>query len=79
VFVVNRSQTDSLVVDLNWQDVGHKAIHAVYQLAGNDPKAANSFENPDLLKTVKVAAPALDGKTTTLKLPPLSFTAVEMT
>src|SRR5690606_14687371 len=57
VFVVNRSQTDSLPVELRWQDRAPQRIAAVYQLSGTDPKAANSFENPNRVKVVGVAAP----------------------
>ena len=78
IFLVNRSQTDSLSVDLHWQDRAPKIIKAVHQLSGTDPKAANSFENPNFLVAVAAAIPALDGQTATLILPPLSFTAVEV-
>jgi alpha-L-arabinofuranosidase len=49
----------------------------VYQLAGTDPKAANSFESPNLITSVAVAAPSVSDKTATLTLPPLSFTAID--
>ncbi|HVU10569.1 MAG TPA: alpha-N-arabinofuranosidase [Phototrophicaceae bacterium] len=78
VFIVNRSQTDSLAVDLNWQDRAPKSIKAVYQLTGSDAKAANSFENPNNVAVKQVTPPALDNGQATLVLPPLSFTAVEV-
>lgn len=78
IFIVNRSQTDSLPVDLIWQDRAPQRVKAVHQVAGTDPKAANSFEKPDVIKAVSVAAPALDGKSATLVVPPLSFTAIEV-
>jgi alpha-L-arabinofuranosidase len=78
VFIVNRSQTDSLPAELHWQDRAPKRIKAVHQIAGSDPKAFNSFENPDNIVTRAVDAPALDGKSAELLLPPLSFTAVEV-
>ena len=77
VFIVNRSQTDSLPVELHWQDRVPQSISAVYQVAGTDPKAANSFENPNRIAAVKVAAPAIEDQGVLLVLPPLSFTAVE--
>ncbi len=46
VFIVNRSQTETLTVDLNWQDKAPTAITNVYQLAGTDPKLANTYESP---------------------------------
>ena len=78
VFIVNRSQTDSLPVDLYWQDRAPKAIKSVHQVAGTDPKAANSFDNPNVIVAKPGDVPQLDGSTATLILPPLSFTAVEV-
>ncbi len=78
VFIVNRSQTDSLSVDLNWQDRAPKSIKAVHQIAGNDPKAFNSLENPNNVAVKQVNSPTLDNGKATLVLPPLSFTAVEV-
>ncbi len=78
VFIVNRSQTDSLPVELHWQDRSPQAITAVHQLAGTDPKAANSFENPNQLVAVCVQAPSISDGIATLVVPPLSFTAVEV-
>ncbi|HML22019.1 MAG TPA: alpha-N-arabinofuranosidase [Aggregatilinea sp.] len=77
IFIVNRSQTDSLPVELNWQDGAPQSITSVYQLAGTDPKAANSFEQPDIIKAVQIGAPAIVDKCAELVLPPLSFTAIE--
>ena len=75
--IVNRSQTESLTVDLKWQDRAPKSINNVYQLAGTDPKLANTYESPNNVISVKVASPAIDGKSATITLPPLSFTAIE--
>ncbi len=77
VFIVNRSQTQSLTVDLNWQDRVPDCLNAVYQVAGADPKAANTFENPNQVVAVPIEPPPVSDKTATLTLPPLSFTAVD--
>jgi alpha-L-arabinofuranosidase len=77
VFMVNRSLTDSMTIDLNWQDRTPQSIPAVHQLSGTDPKAANSFENPDRIVPVSVPVPSISGNTATLTLPPLSFTAID--
>lgn len=77
VFIVNRSQTDSLTVDLHWQDRAPQSINAVHQVAGNDPKEANSFKKPNAITSVSIKAPALNGKGATLVVPPLSFTAID--
>ena len=78
VFIVNRSQTESVTTELHWQDHAPKAIPAAYQLSGTDPKAANSYENPHLLVTKPLAPPTLAGSTATLRLPPLSFTVLQV-
>ena len=77
VFIVNRSQSESLPLNLHWQDKTPRSI-AAYQLAGTDPKAANSFENPNLLTAVSIAAPAISDSSASLVLPPLSFTALDV-
>lgn len=77
IFIVNRSQTESMTIDLNWQDRAPKSITNVYQLAGTDPKLANTYESPNNVISVKVAAPAVNGKLATITVPPLSFTAIE--
>lgn len=78
IFIVNRSQTGSLTVELHWQDRTPEAIRAAYQLSGTDTKAFNSFENPNRVVSTQIAAPKLDGPSAALELPPLSFTALEV-
>lgn len=77
IFIVNRSQTESLPVKLHWQADAPQRINAVYQLAGTDPKAVNSFEEPNNIVSVKVTPPAINEKCAEMLLPPLSFTAIE--
>ena len=78
IFIVNRSQTESITVDINWQDVAPKGVTSAHQLSGTDPKAANSFENPNELVAVAIDAPDISDGVATLSLPPLSFTALEV-
>jgi alpha-L-arabinofuranosidase len=78
VFIVNRSQTDSVTVDIDWQDRAPRSIDAVCQVAGTDPKAANSFSDPNIVVSKAIAAPAVDGKRATMSVPPLSFTALDV-
>lgn len=78
IFIVNRSQTESLPLDILWQDVVPKAVKSAHQVAGNDPKAANSFENPNLITAIPIDTPDISDGTTTMMLPPLSFTALEV-
>jgi len=78
VFIVNRSQTDNVTLDLFWQDHGPQRVNAVYQVSGTDPKAANSFEEPYKVVSASVPVPNVQDKSATLNLPPLSFTAVDV-
>lgn len=76
VFIVNRSQTDSLSTEVLWQTGAPRRITAIHQLAGNDPKAANTFEQPDTIGVqTSPGMEVVDGKVT-LQLPPLSFTVL---
>jgi alpha-N-arabinofuranosidase len=76
VFLVNRSQTDFLPVEVVWQTSAPRQIAAVYQLSGTDPQAANTFEQPDaVLPVTKPGMPVVD-KTVRIDLPPLSFTVL---
>jgi alpha-N-arabinofuranosidase len=77
VFIVNRSQTEAVTIDLKWQDLAPRALVGVHQVAGTDPKAINSFDMPNAVISRQVAAPTLDGKTAILVVPPLSFTAID--
>jgi alpha-N-arabinofuranosidase len=76
VFIVNRSQSDTIVTEINWQDGAPSAVQAVYQVAGTDPKAANTWENPHVVVARQLETPRMDGKSLTLTLPPLSFTVI---
>jgi len=79
IFIVNRSQTESLPVDIVWQDVSPTGVISAHQLAGTDPKMANSFENPNQVIAVSITAPEIKDGKTTMMLPPLSFTTLEVT
>ena len=78
VFIVNRNQTDSNVVDIQWQDRMPEKISAVHQLSGTDPKVFNSFENPNQIVPMSVIPPEVKDGCVTMKLPPLSFTVIEL-
>jgi alpha-N-arabinofuranosidase len=78
VFIVNRSQTDSVPVELQWQDRAPSAIRSVQQLSGTDPKAVNTFENPNQVVARAVATPQVADGCAGIVVPPLSFTAVEV-
>lgn len=78
VFIVNRSLTESVPVDLHWQDKKPKSVDAAHQLSGTDPKAFNSFENPDNVTAQPIAAPEIKDGGISMVLPPLSFTVLDL-
>lgn len=78
VFIVNRSQSESQPVQIQWQDLKPKRISAVHQLAGNDPKAANTFDQPNNIQLMQVEAPQVQDSGVEMVLPPLSFTVLEI-
>jgi alpha-L-arabinofuranosidase len=78
VFIVNRDQTNSQPVQFYWQDRKPQSIKAVHQLSGTDPKAANTFEQPDQIKLVSVDTPQIQDNCVEMMLPPLSFTVLEV-
>jgi alpha-L-arabinofuranosidase len=76
VFLVNRSLNEAVETELVWQDLKNVRIDKAWQMAGSDPKAVNTWESPNQLAAVSISTPEIvDGKTT-LRLPPLSFTAL---
>jgi len=75
VFLVNRSQTAPLIVDVCWEDVAPQGVTRAWQMSGADPFAANSFEHPNNVVAHEISVPRVEGQRLTLELPPLSFTA----
>ena len=59
-----------------WHDGAPQRLDTVVQLAGSDPKAANTFEQPNVVvpRTLD-ALPVREGRAA-LSLPPLSFTVL---
>ncbi len=76
VFMVNRSQAESLTTSIIWQDGKGFLVDKAWQLAGSDPKETNSWESPNNLVAKSIPVPTVDGGRTTLPLPPLSFTVL---
>jgi alpha-N-arabinofuranosidase len=74
VFIVNRSQTDSVTTDLTWQDGKTVQVENAWQMAGTDPKQVNTWEAPDQLIAKSIPVPTIDAGLATVTLPPLSFT-----
>ncbi len=78
IFIVNRSLEGALPLEITWADETPTRILSAHQLAGSDPKAANSWEQPDQLQTHAIAAPRIVDSAAQLRLPALSFTALEV-
>jgi alpha-N-arabinofuranosidase len=76
LFVVNRSQTESILTDVIWQDGKAIQIDKAWQLTGNDPKEVNSWEAPEQVVAKAIPVPISDSNRATLNLPPLSFTVL---
>ena len=76
IFIVNRSQTESVTTDIVWQDGKTVQVDKAWQLAGSDPKEVNSWETPNRLVTNAISTPAIDAGHATLTLPALSFTVL---
>ena len=76
LFLVNRSQSEAVPLSFHWHNVRPRNTRA-WQMQGTDPKAANSFEEPN--QVVARPLPVQSVETgCELLLPPLSFTALEM-
>ncbi len=79
VFLVNRSQTDMLETTIRWQNTAPQRIVEIHQVAGDDPKAANTFEQPNTIGVqTRTGMPVVDGSVT-IQLPPLSYTVLVTT
>ena len=76
IFVVNRSLTERIPIEICWGDVAPKRISSAHQLSGNDPKAYNSWEDPNQVTAQAIYAPRIIDGAAQMSLPPLSFTAL---
>jgi alpha-L-arabinofuranosidase len=76
VFIVNRSQDQPLSTEIAWHGPAPRQVAAIHQLSGADPKAVNSFAQPNTIVPRQLPAMQVDGGRLTLQLPPLSFTVV---
>lgn len=76
IFIVNRSLTDRMPIEISWQGAKPKRITSAQQLSGTDPKAQNSWDDPNQITTQAIYAPKVIDGVAQLSLPPLSFTAL---
>ena len=76
VFAVNRRMEGPEAVELEVRGMADHGPVGVIQLAGNDPKAANTFEQPNAVAPTSLGAHALQDGKLSLSLPPMSFTVI---
>ena len=75
-FLVNRSQTETLEVEISWQGTPASSVTGEWQVTGTDPKAANSFEKPDTVVAHALSGISLKDARVNISLPPMSFTTI---
>jgi len=74
IFIVHRGRTEPLTLDLEWQGRAPYRVASISQVSGSDPKAANTFDTPDVIGIRPLpGAPVVDGRFR-LQVPPLSLT-----
>ncbi len=76
VFAVNRSLDEPALVRVDLADRGIAALVSGELLTGPGPKAANSFEQPDLVKPRPVEDVRIAAGRAEIELPPLSLAAM---
>jgi alpha-L-arabinofuranosidase len=75
-FLVNRSLDQALEVEINWQGSAPTQVTGAWQMSGSDPKAANSFENPNVVTSSPISGVTVKDGRITITVPPLSFTTI---
>jgi alpha-N-arabinofuranosidase len=76
VFAVNRSLEEAAVVHIQLADCGLDTLISGEMLTGISPKAANSFDDPDIVSPRAFTEIKCAHGQATAALPPLSFTAM---
>jgi len=76
VFTTNRNLEDAMTVRINLADRSIVALADAELLTGPDPKAANSYEQPHLIKAQPFQAAEINDGAAIVTLPPLSVAAL---
>jgi alpha-N-arabinofuranosidase len=76
IFMVNRSQTESVTTDIAWQDGKTVKFDKAWQIAGSDPKTCNTWDAPEKIVANAIPVPVVVKAQATITLPPLSFTVL---
>ena len=78
IFIVNRSQSETVPLTIEWQDSAPSRVTTAQQISGSNPKAHNSWDNPNNVTISAIHAPKVIDGTAQMRVPPLSFTALEV-
>jgi len=78
VFLVNRSQTETLTMTVDLASLPDIRLVGAQTLADDDLDAANTLEEPERVGLVPNATAVLADGVLTIELPPVSWTAVEL-
>jgi alpha-N-arabinofuranosidase len=78
VFLVNRSQTESLTVTVDIAGLGDVAVLESHTLTDDDVYAKNTLEQPERVAPRANDSIAIDGGELTITLPPVSWSAVSL-
>jgi alpha-N-arabinofuranosidase len=76
VFIVNRSQTEAVTLTISVADARATEITGARSLSGTDPKAANSWDNPDAVKPAAATARVTEDGAVMVEVPALGFAVV---
>ena len=78
VFLVNRSQTDEVVVTIDVAALGRADVISVQTLSDTDVYAKNTLERPDRVGLSSNNSVVAGEGTLTITLPPVSWTAISL-
>jgi alpha-N-arabinofuranosidase len=76
LFTTNRSVDETATVHLNLADRAIVALDSAEILTGPDPKALNTYEQPNLIQAQPFQSVEITAGQATVTLPPLSVTAM---
>ena len=76
IFATNRSLTDASELVINLADRQLTGYESGEILTGTDPKAANSYEQPNAIRSQPFSAVSVKNGRATVQLPPLSIAAL---
>lgn len=78
VFLVNRSQTESIEVTVDASALGASTIRETHTLADDDIHAKNTLEDPERVAPRTNDSARLEDGALTITLPPVSWTAIAL-